>query len=229
MMLSRLILNPLNRDVAACVRDPYRLHQLVMKGFGGASESPRAAFGVLHRLDVDPRTGALALLVQSSVAPAWDELPRSLLAETLPPIANPAVRSLDDVWERLEAGARLAFRLRANVTRKVETKSRADGGRRNGRRVGVLDESARMAWLVRKGTEAGFELVAADGDALDVRVTEEPPQRSIRAGGVLVHEAVRFDGRLCISDAARFRSALAAGIGPAKAFGFGLLSIAPAP
>jgi CRISPR system Cascade subunit CasE len=30
-----------------------------------------------------------------------------------------------------------------------------------------------------------------------------------------------------ITDAERFRAALAAGIGPAKAYGFGLLSVAP--
>lgn len=37
-----------------------------------------------------------------------------------------------------------------------------------------------------------------------------------------------FDGLLEVTDAAAFRQTLACGIGPAKAFGFGLLSIAPA-
>ena len=34
-----------------------------------------------------------------------------------------------------------------------------------------------------------------------------------------------FEGNLAVTDADAFRAALAAGIGPGKAFGFGLLSI----
>jgi CRISPR system Cascade subunit CasE len=40
--------------------------------------------------------------------------------------------------------------------------------------------------------------------------------------------AVTFDGLLRIVDADRFRAALVQGIGSAKAYGFGLLSIGPA-
>jgi CRISPR system Cascade subunit CasE len=39
---------------------------------------------------------------------------------------------------------------------------------------------------------------------------------------------VVFEGRLRVTDAEAFRRALAAGIGSGKAFGFGLLSVAPA-
>ena len=39
---------------------------------------------------------------------------------------------------------------------------------------------------------------------------------------------VVFEGRLVVTDVERFRQALADGIGSGKAFGFGLLSVAPA-
>jgi CRISPR system Cascade subunit CasE len=39
--------------------------------------------------------------------------------------------------------------------------------------------------------------------------------------------AVRFDGELGVTDAALLREAVANGIGTQKAFGFGLLSLAP--
>lgn len=39
--------------------------------------------------------------------------------------------------------------------------------------------------------------------------------------------SVRFDGVLTVTDPDTFRQTVAAGIGPAKAFGFGLLSVAP--
>ena len=39
--------------------------------------------------------------------------------------------------------------------------------------------------------------------------------------------SARFDGILEVTDPAAFAATIAAGIGPAKAFGFGLLSVAP--
>ena len=50
-------------------------------------------------------------------------------------------------------------------------------------------------------------------------------------GGILamiVLDAVLFDGLLTITDTASFQRILVAGLGSGKAFGFGLLSIAPA-
>ena len=43
----------------------------------------------------------------------------------------------------------------------------------------------------------------------------------------MTHLAVRFDGLLRVTDAGDFRETLICGIGPGKAYGFGLLSIAP--
>jgi len=42
-----------------------------------------------------------------------------------------------------------------------------------------------------------------------------------------VHSAVDFQGVLQVTDGPKFRETFARGIGPAKAFGFGLLVLAP--
>ncbi|MGI6156807.1 MAG: type I-E CRISPR-associated protein Cas6/Cse3/CasE, partial [Enterococcus lemanii] len=47
-------------------------------------------------------------------------------------------------------------------------------------------------------------------------------------GRRLSHLAVRYDGLLRVRSSEVFGEALAAGIGSAKGFGFGLLSLAPA-
>ena len=44
-----------------------------------------------------------------------------------------------------------------------------------------------------------------------------------------LHSAVEFQGVLNVTDPAKFHETFARGIGPAKAFGFGLLVIAPTP
>ena len=43
----------------------------------------------------------------------------------------------------------------------------------------------------------------------------------------MTHLAVRFDGFLRVTDAGAFRETLTRGIGSGKAYGFGLLSVAP--
>ena len=48
-----------------------------------------------------------------------------------------------------------------------------------------------------------------------------------RGSGKLTFGSVRLEGRLSITDVALFQTALAEGIGSGKAYGFGLLSIAP--
>ena len=42
-----------------------------------------------------------------------------------------------------------------------------------------------------------------------------------------LHSAVEFQGVLVVTDPAKFHETFTRGIGPAKAFGFGLLVIAP--
>ncbi|MEW6230192.1 MAG: type I-E CRISPR-associated protein Cas6/Cse3/CasE, partial [Bacillota bacterium] len=44
----------------------------------------------------------------------------------------------------------------------------------------------------------------------------------------LTFAAVEFEGHLTVLDPERFRETLRRGVGPGKAYGFGLLSIAPA-
>ena len=46
-------------------------------------------------------------------------------------------------------------------------------------------------------------------------------------GTSITHAAVRFDGVLVVTDRAAFKTTVANGIGSGKAFGLGLLSLAP--
>ena len=127
---------------------------------------------------------------------------------------------------QFQAGQHLRFRLLANPTRKIGTKS-IEGRRRNGRRVPHHDDERCIEWLVRKGNAHGFELVHdADGQP-KVALVREPLRRGRRDSTTITFQGVRFDGMLRIVDAGAFRAAIINGIGSAKAYGFGLLSFAP--
>lgn len=221
MYLSRLRLNPLSRDVARDISDVVQMHRTIMKAFPAApqGESPREYFEVLHRLEVDPRSGAITLYVQSAAEPAWDQLPTGYVVENGRP--EWSAKRVDHLYQAIEKGQRLRFRLRANATRKIDTKSGPDGVRRHGRRVPVRGEDAQIAWLQRQGARYGFAICT-----ISVVSSGSPELHRSRSSGQ-TFQGVLFEGTLEVTDAQAFQDALASGIGPGKAFGFGLLSVAP--
>lgn len=236
MFLSRLILNPRNPDVRRDLSDCQELHRTVMSAFPQSSSDggARADLGVLYRVDTHPRTGQIALLVQSKVAPDWSGLKPGYLLDTEGDVDNPACKPVDGQYGSLEPGAVLVFRLRANPTRKIHTKSGPDGQRRNGKRVELRKEADQVQWLRRKGGGA-FRLlsVRANPQVPNVRATEAklvglPRTASEASAGAkrITLASVLFEGELQVADADRFRQLLTDGIGPGKAYGCGLLSVA---
>lgn len=229
MYLTRAFLDPTSREVLRDARSPEDLHKTVMKAFpDGAGPTARATHGVLHRLDQD-RPDRFVLLVQSLTRPNLERWPERYLLDMSEfdqgfsgAISNPATRETAAERASIRAEQRFTFRLRANTTRKIDTKSTADGQRRNGRRVPVRGDEERAAWLKRHAEAAGFQVAPGA-----LRITELAPTSGRSAKAVTLAGAL-FEGILVVRDPELFRNALAAGIGPAKAYGFGLLSIAPA-
>ncbi|MCK6589666.1 MAG: type I-E CRISPR-associated protein Cas6/Cse3/CasE [Polyangiaceae bacterium] len=226
MYLARAFLNPISRAVRADLADVMGLHRTLMRAFpDDAGLTPRKQHGVLYRVDEDVRRGRVVLLVQSATRPDFARLPAGYIldlgddfdSEAGVP-ENPAVRAVDEERGRIAVHDRFAFRLRANTTKRIPKLDRETNSKtKNGQRVPVRGDDGRLAWLARHAQKAGFVPEA-------VRLTEVPP----RAGGgrrELTFAGAIFEGRLRVTDADAFRAALAEGIGPAKAFGFGLLSI----
>ena len=196
-----------------------------------SEQSARAQLGVLYRLEELPGTGNLLLLVQSRQEPNWSSLPEGYLLVTGVSPENPACKDVSPLYAGLQLGQALTFRLRANPTKKIDTASGEDGNRRNGRRVALTAEADQLAWLDRKGDQHGFQIVesVAKPGLLDVHPGATQGVRGLGSGGRnLTFSSVQYDGRLRVADRELFLRALEDGIGPAKAFGFGLLSVAPA-
>lgn len=226
MYLSRLMLNPKSRAVLRDLADSQELHRTVMSAFppiDQPGDGARERFGVLHRLELDHRRAHLILYVQSLEPPDWSGLPSDYLLSA-PGLENPATKSVAGAYRSLEPGAVLSFRLKANPTRKIDKKNQKDGPRWHGKRVELRQEEDQVAWLKRKGEQGGFQV-------LSVRVGGLSKERSKRRGsGVppLTLAGVLFEGHLRITDQEQFLSySLLRGIGPGKAYGLGLLSLAP--
>jgi CRISPR system Cascade subunit CasE len=120
--------------------------------------------------------------------------------------------------------SRYAFQLCANPTKKV-IKLAPDGNRtKNGRRVPLGTREELVAWLGRKGEQGGFSVHEATLRCFPRgrEYFEKPGQRGL-------HSAVEFQGVLGVNETTTFHECFTRGIGSAKAFGFGLLVIAPIP
>lgn len=246
LYLSRLLLNTRSRQVMGEMAHPYEMHRTLMRAFPKATDdtqsNARGEFGVLFRGDVDDRRAVVKVYVQSRVEPDWSFL--NALNDYLSVDSGMPEYEYKDImpaFRKIQDGQVLSFRLRANPTKRIAK----DDDTMKGKRVELRRENEQIAWLIRKGRErekgapGGFELLMKRGE------DEEGKERLIRRvsvccegrqtgrkrdaahGHATTHFAVVFDGLLRVTDTDAFLETLVRGIGPGKAYGFGLLSVAP--
>jgi CRISPR system Cascade subunit CasE len=187
------------------IRDTYDWHQRIWQAFAGRDGEAR---DFLIRVDRKEEAYRVLILSRSTpIKPAW--CPTECFGTKTVP---------DDYFSH----PRYRFSLLANPTRKV--RSNRDGERtKNGRRMAIIERDQLLEWLKRKAEAGGFTF-----DPEAVRTIPRGPEyfhKNSWAHGA--HNGVEFQGELSVLDLSRFRETVAAGIGSAKAFGFGLLLLAP--
>lgn len=224
LYLSRLKLTSLRRDVQRDLADCHDMHQRILSAFPDEStvERARKSFGVLYR--VDQSRDSLQVLVQSEREPDWSRLPTGYVNQP------PTVKRIDPLYEQVRRDMELHFLLRANPTRRISDRNTTQDERWRGKRVELRREEDQQAWLRRKGEDAGFALVGVRTrpEVDDARVAAHAVAHGFRRETrQLTFGSVLFEGRLRVTDADRFRRALVSGLGSGKAYGFGLLSVAP--
>lgn len=213
MFLSKVHLNVLNRRHLQVLSDCYKTHQLVAAACGSARNGTRVLFRP------EPPEGAFAsVLVQSELEPDWSRPRDKLNMEVQADYKQFSIPSF-------QRGQKLTFRLRANPTKTIR------GGRDNevdssGKpkriRVPILRDDLQLKWLERKLSNGG-----ADLDGAFVQKEGEVHGKGDNSRSPITLYAVRFDGQLTVQDPDVLSSVVKSGIGPAKGFGFGLLSLKP--
>jgi CRISPR system Cascade subunit CasE len=180
--------------------------------------------GFLFRIDPQ-RGGRVVILVQSAKEPDWNYAFQNagyLLA------ARPEVKLFDP---QFATGQRLRFRLAANPTRRLCRHSRERDGKPVaekwvGKRVPVPYDQLvdwLAEWRAHPDEPPGFRI---DKDSTTIHGAYIYVNKAANGSGNRLR-SVRYDGVLEVTDPERFRATLFHGIGPGKAFGFGLLSVAP--
>jgi CRISPR system Cascade subunit CasE len=216
--------------------DPLFLKPYNPNGFQHVHGERSADQSFLFR--IDPQAGGSPIIiVQSAIKPDWSYAFQNadyLLA------AKPEVKTFGPIFEK---GQNLKFRLLANPVRRASKNSVGSDGKPldekwKGKRVPVPADQL-YQWLSRKGGSGGFLIIKESMNIQPGYIyfnkpeKKKPDQKPEKESEDEEKEkkstrlfSVRYDGILEVTDSEKFRATIIKGIGPAKAFGFGLLSVA---
>lgn len=228
MYLSRVFLNPGRRATRDWVSSPQHMHAAVLAGF----PEKNAANRPLWRIDKGPHR--FELLMVSRERPDLMHLVENGGWST----SEPDVADYRPFLTRIEEGRRYLFRLRANPVR--STKDRVAAGGR-GRVVSVGSRAMQERWLMDRADALGFVIPSSEedlrsetGELLARRNLTLTERGTLRFGKhadgsrmQVTLATAQFDGLLEVTDAVALRGALTSGVGRGKAYGCGLLTLAP--
>jgi CRISPR system Cascade subunit CasE len=203
--------------------DIYAWHKGLWKCFPGQPDAKRDFLTRIEQLEGAFRLWVLAR--QKPEKPGW---------------CPPDCFALKSISESFLSHKRYAFDLIANPVKKVVQRidgapvMRANGKRKTGKRVPIVNPDELRIWLTRKGevrgkdksgcdVPGGFRIVA--DKPLEISPMVENHFRKGKDSGY--HGGVQFRGVLEVTDSAHFTETYYSGIGSAKSFGFGLFLLAP--
>lgn len=192
---------------ARCLRltDAYSVHRIVYGLFDDArGGAPNKASGILFadkgmKLGGEPRQNMRTILILS------DRQPRE------PECGNIQAKPLPDSYLQAE---HYAFELVINPVRRENASRRV---------VPIVGKPAVRQWFLEKSPAWGFSVHEPSFQVHDIAVEKFP----YKGGAPATIARATLGGILRVTDRALFTQSVHCGIGRAKAFGCGLLQIAP--
>ena len=227
MYLSRVTLDLERLDAVMFASSPYKVHAAVERAF--APDTPRETAGgrILWRLDEVPGSASEAWLYV--VSPGRPDLTHICVQAGDASDLSWVTKDYDPVIKCVAAGQLWQFRLKANPVRKAAV----DKGRRQregivGSIQGHVTEAQQRSWLLCRAEASGFRIARTEEGFERLAVSNRRVERFRRHDETVTLTTAQYDGILEVTDADAFRHALGFGMGRARGFGCGLLTIAPA-
>lgn len=231
LYLSRIRINHRRREARWLLGSLQRVHAAVLASFPDPPTGRVDGARVLWRMDRDgPRTW---LYVTGPGRPDFSHI----VDQAGWPASEQGweTHEYQPLLDRLEAGQRWRFRLAANPTRAI----RLSDGEPDTTRRALLSVSSREEWLVKRAERCGFEIATAtseNGQDLGPNLTltsttvhrfsKRAVDGGTDSGGAVSISRTQYDGVLHVLDPAALTQSLIKGIGPAKSYGCGLLTLA---
>jgi CRISPR system Cascade subunit CasE len=232
--LSRIWLNPLRTRAQRMLRNPQTLHAAIL---GAISRQP-VTERVLWRLETNDRH-RMNVIVLTQSRPSWEHLVEQA---GWPGADEPQalVKPYEPLLDRVVRGREFAFRLKANpaqATRNPKMPSEAQRQRLavqprpRGARLGHRTVSHQLSWLTDRVEKWGFELLTDGEDPASVQIMARDRLTFNKGNGngnghQVVLQTATFEGLLRVTDPELARTSLLTGVGPGKAYGLGLITLA---
>lgn len=213
--LTRFEFHSARREARRLLASPSAIHGAVLAAFRDPPVG-QSTGRILWRIDIDSHRSCLYIL--STERPDLTHLVESAGWSDGP---GWATAEYDVVLEGLALGQRWHFRLTANPTRSVR-----DLERPRSRRVGHVTAAQQLDWLVERGAKLGVSFLS-EADSPQVLVTGRSSVAFRHEPAKLSLTIARYEGVLIVEDPMLLRQSLLYGIGPGKAYGCGLMTIAP--
>lgn len=217
MFLTRFEINPARRGTRTLLSSPQAMHAAVLAGFPSGTEQPDEKGRLLWRVDQDAHRALL--FVVSRNRPDLTHLAEQAGWPTRPEWET---RDYQPLLDSLRAGDRWAFRLTANPTRS----GRKDADAEQTQRFGHLTARQQQDWLLGRCEKNGFTIPTGGSGEPALEVRRREVVRFNRQGRTVTLSTAVLDGQLEVVDADTFRHVLTHGLGPAKGYGCGLLTLA---
>lgn len=232
MYLTRFRLNTARSGARKLLSSPHPMHAAVMSSFAEALPSDDHGARVLWRTDWNAKAEVFLYIV----SPTRPDLTHLVEQAGWPTTAAWQTFDYTPFLAKLTTGTTWAFRLTANPVHSIR---RTDD--EPIKRTAHVTPRHQMDWLLQRQEAAGFrvvqrpkpqrrlpegdqyELVVHDRRGREFAKTEQTNGRRNRVSLV----TATFDGRLEVADPDTLRRTLTVGLGRAKAYGCGLMTLAP--
>lgn len=224
MYLSRVPISLNRLSAMAFASSPYKVHAAVERAFAPDAKREDERGRILWRFDEVPgNPDEVWLYVVSPERPDFTHI-----CEQVGEPVSWATKDYSPVLNQVEKGQLWQFRLKANPVRKVLV----DKGRRAragvvGSIQGHVTEAQQRAWLLDRAETQGFRIAQSEDGYDRLIVSHRMRERFKRHGDAVTLATAQYDGILEVTDADAFRHVLGFGMGRARGFGCGLMTIAP--
>lgn len=235
MYLTQFRINTARMGARRLLASPQALHAAVMSSFAEpvthAGEGPR----VLWRIDHNASSQVLLFIV----SPERPDLTHLVEQAGWPTTGSWQTAPYAPFLSRLSTGGMWAFRLTANPVHSIRRKPGEST-----KRTAHITPYHQAQWLLTRQVPGGFNILDRPDD-----VAGDPRDPSSPGYELLVHSRrdlafgksdaaagkridvkltrVTYDGRLRVTDPDALRRTLTAGLGKGKAYGCGLMTLAP--
>ncbi|MEU3601610.1 type I-E CRISPR-associated protein Cas6/Cse3/CasE [Streptomyces sp. NPDC006798] len=236
MYLTQFRINTGRSEARRLLGSPHLMHGAVNMAFPELPSREGDGPRVLWRIDRGPQDRPKLFIV----SPTRPDLTHLVEQAGWPTLETPGwdTFAYGEFLDALREGGTWGFRLTANPVHNIRRPQDEKDART--KRAPHVTARHQLGWLIQRQKQAGFAVVEKPverrltehrdeyelivRDSMPLQFRRSPAQRSTEDVRIT---RVTFDGRLTVTDPGLLRRTLTQGLGKAKAYGCGLMTLAP--